>query len=78
MMSESRDGQAATKVAVAVGGGSVGVNVAVGVGGIGVGVSGMINLVAARQAKVEKRNGRNHKNIFRAEWLRIESPSSNP
>lgn len=81
MMSASREGHAATNVGVAVGGGTVGVNVivAVAVGGMGVGVSGMINLVAARQAKVEIRNGSVHKNNLHTEWLRIaQSPLSNP
>jgi hypothetical protein len=77
MMSESREGQAATNVGVAVGGGTVGVNVAVDVGGMGVGVSGMMSLVAARQAKVESRSGSVHKNNFGTEYaerVRIESP----
>jgi len=60
MMSDKSDGQAASKMGVGVGGGRVGsgvaVRVAVGVGGKGVGVSGMISLVAARQARVEKRS----------------------
>lgn len=72
-MSASNEGQAATNVGVTVGGGMVGVNVAVAVavGGTGVGVSGMINLVAARQAKVDSRNGNIHKNNFRTEWVRM-------
>jgi len=78
MMSERRDGQAASKMGVAVGGGIVGVGMAVCVGGSGVGVSGMISLVAARQASVEKRNGSVHKNNRNTEWVRIESPSSSP
>ena len=48
---------------VAVGEGvSVGVTVGVEVGG-GVGVSGMTNLVAARQAKVEKSRAANQRNL---------------
>jgi len=81
MISERSEGQAAAKIAVAVivGGRMVGVIVAVAVGGTGVGVSGRINLVAARQAKVENRSGRIHKNSLRTEWVRIsQRPLSNP
>jgi len=60
MMSVRSRGQDASKATTSVGGGSVGMGVlgiCVGVGdGAGVGVSGKIRLVAARQAKVEKRS----------------------
>jgi hypothetical protein len=81
MILDRREGQAATKVGVAVGGRivAVGTTVDVSVGGRGVGVSGMMSLVAARQAKVEIRNGSVHKNNVRTEWLRIrQGPLSNP
>jgi len=80
MISERSEGHVASKMGVAVGGGMVAVGRTVGVSvGRGVGVSGRINLVAARQANVERRSGSVHKNNLSTEWVRIEKrPLSSP